>query len=139
MFMDLEEHIEALQQRAPNGPDLRHAKIAQEKHFDLRVFQHPSNGRWELCSLDSGLYANKVEIGYLGQVVWAAAYLEEAGYKIYQEPPYHNVGYRNQNGFGDVEDPDWWDYLEALGWDIKMLRQVKDHFKKHAEVFVPDA
>ena len=129
-YLDLENYLLELSNR--ESPEVVNARIAQHEFPDLRAFKDP-NGRIRYCSAIINPYADQVDINHDSEGnIYVMPFLINKKVQIFSDPPVIMVGEHNTNGFGEIPDPGWEDWLLEEKIDKELIKKVKDFFAKHA-------
>ena len=145
MYVNLLKFLEDLEKNLGSAsPSYQQAMQAYKDHPNLRAFVDHL-GCTRLCSVDVNPFVDTMDITHRTDEVGASLevmpFIHDKGGRIYSDPPFYIVGFRNPKGFGECPLADWREFLNDCGVSNEIQRKVKWYLSAHAPVdyeAVPD-
>lgn len=138
MYLDLLKHLAELENTlGSESPSFKQAVQAFKDHPNLRAFKD-HRGYVRLCTSDVNPLVDTIDITHrtdeTGASLEILPFIHDNGGRIYSDPPFYVVGFRNPKGFGEVPLVDWRELMEDCGISIEVQRKVKWYLSAHAAV-----
>lgn len=138
MYVNVIEHLAELERAL--GADSKTYKTACQAfrdHPNLRAYRDHT-GVVMLCSTDTNKLVDGIDVLHrtddAGSSLLVAPFVKAEGQRVYADPPFYTVGFRNPKGFGECPLADWQVLMEDAELSLEVIRKVKWYLAAHRPV-----
>ena len=132
--IDFQEHLDTLSLSCGIKKELEALTTAYKDRHYLIALQL-SNGKIFPCARKLNSECDEVDFETWDEAVMALPHIiDEKGLKLYGDPPALLIAGANPKGFGLVPYKDWDFWIERQGYNLTVMRKIKNYLKAHPPI-----